>query len=433
MKIGELLIALGFRIEGDKDLQTVERGMLRATGSATKLAIEVAALNAAFLYMIEQSLKAAVALRTFSLTTALSTDELQDWEHRAQVNGLAAGTLTDAIKELQTARTNFALGNPQAVGAWTLLGVDPRQDPFRVLDAMRLRLQGIKDVGVARNLLGQVGLEALLPLLRSSNAEWEKWSRNFIVTGEQTAKLAKLNAAWQSLKLSVSSAAIQLSSLFTPALGALARALEWVADRAALFVRWLQTSDPLANLLRRGIQLLAVALLGLGVILAGLVAIMGTFAAVIGFLSWGFTSLLAALAPFLLTAGLLVGVVAALVLVLNDWWVAINGGKSALNWDWSIERVNDLAKAIERVIALWKSAKALFSVRGIEGILFPGFSPDHGVPNASYGHVGGSRVEMNNEINIHETAGPRATGREVQRNMQDLYRGALNQAPVRSY
>jgi hypothetical protein len=413
----------------------VERSITRATGSATKLALEVAALNAAFLYMIETSMKAAVMLRSFALSTGLSTDELQEWQHAAVVNGLAANDLTEAIKELQTQRAQFSLGNPQAVGAWTLLGVDPRQDPFVVLSKLRDRLKDVRDVGVARNLLGQVGMEQLLPLLRSTNLEWEKWSRNFIVTAEQTQKLAALNAAWQSLKMSVASLATQFSSLFVPVLGVVARGLQVVAQELAIFVRWLGSSDPLAHALRLALQVLAAALLALGIILTGIIALLGTLSAVLAILAGGVAGLLITLAPFLIVLGLIGLAVGGLILLFNDFWVAVHGGKSLFDWSKEIWMVNKLADGIEAVIDNYQKLKSIFSLSsagpGLPGLLLP-LLASHILPSGS---AGSSSVhqDIHNEVNVHESTSPRATGREVMHSLQDLHRATLNQAPAKNY
>lgn len=45
MKIGELFIALGFKVQGDEQLATAERNMQRATVKAAGLAVAVNAIN----------------------------------------------------------------------------------------------------------------------------------------------------------------------------------------------------------------------------------------------------------------------------------------------------------------------------------------------------------------------------------------------------
>jgi hypothetical protein len=435
MTIGELFIKLGFKIDGDKDLQVVERGMTRATGSATKLALEVAALNALFFAMIDTSMRAAVAFRNFALSTGLSTQELQMWQHIAAVNGISAGDLTNAIKTLQNARSDFALGNPQNVGAWTLLGVDPRQDPFVVLESLRRRLKDVRDVGVARNLLGQVGLENMLPLLRSTNLEWEKWSKNFLITQEQQDKLVDLNAAWQSLKMSVQALSIQFSSLFVPVLGAVARGLTWVVDKASIFVRWLASADPIASILRWTLEAMAIGLIALGAALSVLIGLGVTFTAILAAIAPLLIGIGIALSPFVITLGLMAVGIAALILLLNDWWVAINGGQSALDWSASIAVVDAMTKAIEFLIDTWKEAVGHFKEgQHIFEKLFSHL-PNWALAIPSSANTGGSSSSQSNhtEININESGSPRATGREVLRSLQEVHRGALNQAPVRSF
>lgn len=437
MTIGEIFIKLGFKVEGAKDLAAVERSVTKTTGSVTKLTIEVAAINAAFLYMIETSLKVAVALRSFALSTGLSTDELQVWQHAAAVNGIAAGDLTEAIKNLQTVQKDFALGVPKNVGVWGMLGVDPTQgNPFQVLDRLRQHVLALKDVGIARNLLSQLGLENMLPLLRSTNAEWEKWSRNFIVTAQQTEKLARLNAEWQSLKMSVSSLSVQFSAIFVPVLSVMARGLEWVAGKAAGLVRWLESASPGARVLRLWLQILAVDLLALGVALAGLIALLGTLTAVLGFVTAFVWANVAVWGPWVLLIGAIVVSVAGLVLLFQDLWVNVRGGKSAFDWLHSANlEIRALAMGLQNIIWLWDKLVAGFKMG--EGAFEHIFSklPNWAlaIPSSANTAGGSSRSDTHNEINIHESVSARATGREVMRSMQELHRGALNQAPVPNY
>lgn len=433
MTIGELLIKIGFKLEGDKDLQGAERSMSRATGSAVKLAVEVAAVTAAFLYMIETSMKAGVMLRNFALSTGYSTGELQMWQHAAVVNGLTANDMVEGLKALQTARSNFALNNPQAVGAWGMLGVDPTQgNPFQLLERLRKQVRSFQDVGVSRNLVEQLGLGNLFVLLRSSNAEWEKWSRSFIVTGEQAQRLAALNAAWESLKMSVTSLATQFSATFVPILTLLAKGLEWVAAVAATFVRWLQSASPLAAVLRVGIQFLAVALLALGVILTGLVAVLGTFAAITAALAIGVGILGLEFIPFILVIGAAGVAVVALGLLLNDLWVNVKGGKSAFDWLHSSDPIIwSIAHGLENILKLWKELKSFNfgSVTGTMGVggMLQDMIMRPGPGNSSH------HQEIHNEVNVHEAVSAKSTAREVLTSLQELHRGAMNQAPVRSY
>ena len=123
-----------------------------------------------------------------------------------------------------------------------------------MITAHRARLaSGAVTPGVARNLLGQVGLETLIPLLRSSNDEFEKWSKNFLITERQTAVLTRLNAAWQDLRTSIVSVKTQFSATFAPALATLAKGFAWLAEKIAIAVRWLQDGGPIATALRWGI------------------------------------------------------------------------------------------------------------------------------------------------------------------------------------
>ena len=103
--------------------------MTSVAGASVKGAIAVNAVNVALLAMIDTSIRAGQALRNFSLSTGLSTDDLQFWQHAAIVAGLTAEDMTAAIKGLQAARASFDLGDPQNVGVWQLL---PASRPCKI-------------------------------------------------------------------------------------------------------------------------------------------------------------------------------------------------------------------------------------------------------------------------------------------------------------
>ncbi len=430
MTIAELFIRIGFKVDGAGKMEESERGIRQATVSATKLTLKVAALNAAFFAMIATSMKAATALRNFAASTGLSTDELQRWQRAAQMAGIDAGDLTSAVKGLQTARTNFALGEPEAVGAWALLGVDPRQDPFKVIESLRERLKTVSDVGIARNLLGRVGMEDMLPLLRSTNAEFEKWQKNFLITTQQQEKLGRLTAAWASLKAEMVSIRTQFSALFVPVLTRMAAGLEWVAAKVAIFVKWLERGGPVATAVRWALQGLALLLpiiaagaLAVTTALAGLAAIMGVITA----LSWA-----SGLAEIILALTAIAAIVTGLILLLDDMWAAFTGKKSALA---------DLGDKIFGPL-FWKGFEALEWIKTFFGSSatwaqrqqevhgLPKVEPRPYVPGGILGQV---RQENHVSIQVDGAKDPKATGREVANSVKREISGASYQVPVPSY
>lgn len=429
MNIGSIFIALGFKVQGKRGLDDTDVTLERTTRTAVKLTLGINAINAAFLILMETSARAGQVLRNFAIGTGYSTDALQEWRHTAVVNGVAADDLTASILTLQKAQSDFALGQGQNLGAWSILGVDPRQNPFEVIKQLRASVSSFKDVGVARNLLGQVGLEGLLPLLRASNAEFEKWSKNFIVNERQIDQLSKLNAGWQSLKMSVSLVKTQLAAAFAPALLAVARGLEWVAELMAKFTQWLSRGSAAASAVKFVLSAVAILMLALGAILAVVTAAISALVGIIGLLN--LTAMAGPLGVIVLYLTAIAAVVAGLVLLLNDMWVSISGGDGQLaaigrwltTFDAIRASIEGIWKAWDRFMDALKTGQ-----KGFEWLFDK--LPNWALGVGKSAEPGSKTTNQNVQVNIDGAKDPRATGREVTRSLEHYHRATADQAPV---
>lgn len=432
MKVAELFAVLGFKIDGAEKLDAVKKEMTSVAGASVKGAIAVNAMNVAFYAMIDTSIKAGQALRNFTLSTGLSSEDLQYWQHAAIVAGLSAEDMTNAIKGLQSARAGFDIGNPQNVGIWRLLGVTPLQDPFKVITDLRARLNsGALNMGIARNLLGQVGLESLLPLLRVTNNEFEKWSKNFLITERQTAVLARLNAAWQDLRTSIISVKTQFSATFAPALATVAKGFAWLAEKIAVVVRWLQDGGPIATALRWGLIALAAGLGILGVALLAIAGAAGLAAGAIALLEVVLSPaipIIAAISAIVLVAA---ASIAALILLVDDMWQAFTGGKSVLA---------DLGDKIFGPFFQWLFDKwDLVIAKGKAAIAFlknpfgGGLTDNAVIPSTAGASSSTVHQENNITIPVNGAQDPRATGREVWSTLRSQIATAAYQAPAPGY
>ncbi len=450
MKIGELFIALGFDIKGQQDFDDADRGIQKSTVHAIKLTVAVNAVNWALLAMLETAGRAGMGLRNFARETGLSTDSLQMWQHSAVRQGIAADVLTQKIKLLQDTRAQFALGEPENVGAWSMLGVDPRQDPFKVIEQLRARVRNVGDIGVARNLLGRIGMEELLPLLRSSNEEFAKWHKNFVLTGQQTARLARLNSAWESLKLSLVAVKNQFAAALAPGMERLARLFEFLAARVAAFTGWLDRGGTAATIVRTILQLLAVGMLALGTALVFVTTTLGALRIALFLLSPAIWSVLGAFAPFALVLGLTAGALAALVLLIDDFMTAAAGGKSFGNWNTGIlltvDNVNKLAAAIEWVLTLnermfkampeWYQKMAINHQTVMGNINSDQYWKDRIAEKAGRANLpavaGTTQNHTEIKVQVDGSSNPRETAREVGRELREQFRAATAQAPAPS-
>lgn len=452
MKIGELFIALGFQIKGQKDFDDVEAGLQKSAINAGKLTIAVNAINVALLAMLDTAGKAGMALRNFAVTTGLSTDELQRWQHAAVVNGVSADELTSGIKRLQDARTAFAFNEPQAVGAWSLLGVNPLQDPFKVISDLRAALVGVQPL-IARGLLSRVGLENLAPLIQAPKSDFEKWSRDFLVSSDQIARLARLNAAWESLKRSFIALKNLAAAALAPAFTALARILEWLTSKAAALADWLQKGGVVATAVRWALSGLAIGLVVLGAFLAVVTAALAALTAGFAILSPAVLAVLPELAVFLGYAAAIAAVLAGLVLIVDDIVTSLSGGKAVTRTigEW-LAGFTLVREVIEGIWRTWDEAVLHFK-EGIElfAKLFsklptwmlgvrdtPDAISNAGAawyaPRPQNGGAGGTwRQENTVQVHVDGARSPEATARAVGSELRASLAGAAYQMPVPNY
>jgi hypothetical protein len=329
VKIGDLFIALGFKVTGAAEFDAAKAGLKHAAIDATKLTVAVNAANAGLLALVAYGMRAAVEMKNFAVSTGLSTTELQKWQHNAEVNDVSGQELASTIKELQDVRASFALGEPKNVGAWTLLGVDPTQDPFVVLDQLRTKLKGFSDVGVARNLAERVGIGPnVFQMLRSSNDEFSKWKQQFEVTKAQQARLIALNRAWKDLLFSVKAIRTQFASDLAPAFQLVARGVSWLARKLSDLATWLGSNVPVARFFKMAIGGLAIASLALGAALVVITTALGALSAAFALASPTLAALLPVLGSLAAFIAVLSVSIAALILLVDDMFTSFAGGKS---------------------------------------------------------------------------------------------------------
>jgi hypothetical protein len=440
MRIGELFVALGFKVN-NTPLDDTEKRMEKAAVQAGKLALVVNAANLAMLAMVDSAMKAAVSLHIFDTTTGQSTDELQRWAQAAQVAGLDADKLKASVMELADTRNAFAFGEPKNVGAWQLLGVDPTQDPFVVIERLRDRMNAIRDPNIMRGLLGKVGMEGVMPLLQMNAAEFAKAREGLIFSKDDLSTLVTLNREWQQLRITAKSFANQLSTALAPGLAVIAQLLKGIVQRGADFAKWLNSSNKDAETLRLVLQLLAAGMLAVG---AGLVIATAAF-----------TAMMVLTSPLVATFGLIGGGIAVLILMLDDLFTAAEGGQHVFDWDDARLKVDLLKTGLQLVLDTINGIKLAFGelnkliqnpkqfLEDINMIV----GGDLRLKNAEIenrgskwaipsrpGGAGGSWTQENNvQVTVDGAQSPEATARAVGRTVGAELSNAAYQMPVPEY
>ena len=241
MNVGELFIKLGFKVDNQESFSRAVKELGFGEQKAINLKHAIVGLGAAFTGLIWFSTTAATNLFKFHLATDLSTRKLQDWQFAGARAGVTAGEMADSIKRIQDAQVAIQFGEGN-LAPWALLGIDPRQDPMKVLWEIHQRVKQSAGMGaaMARYLTTQLGLsETMFQFLRRDNLELGQLEEKFKITEEAQRKADLLNGRWAQMRLKLEQLAVQFGATFGPRLLELMERLTAKGGPLDKFVDWL--------------------------------------------------------------------------------------------------------------------------------------------------------------------------------------------------
>lgn len=170
-----------------KSVNGIKSGLIGAVSGTLSLAAAVKAVNGAF--------TDTLGMKKFADDTGASVQEMQKWKQVAdQVNGSGEGVAA-SIRAITQNQEKIKLGQGNISG-YQLLGIDPRSDPFKVLEALRTKTQGMSQ-GMRRNIAAQFGVSNdLVATLELTNAEFDKMAGNaYVVSPESIAGVNRARAS----------------------------------------------------------------------------------------------------------------------------------------------------------------------------------------------------------------------------------------------
>lgn len=228
MKVGEFFLELTTKgdTSGVDNMSTAVVGAYKKT-----VALKAAILGAiGAMYALNRSaMSMAVTLKNFAVQTGLSTEEMQKWAYAAEQNDISTQELIESLKALESNRARILKGYGN-ISPYQLLGLNPEDDPFTLLDQLAERIKGL-DPAIARETVGQLGIsENMLNLLKNGNLEFSKLNEKYIVTRKETAQLLALNRAWNDLFFIVKQLATKMAALNVKPFLVLVQGLKNVAD-----------------------------------------------------------------------------------------------------------------------------------------------------------------------------------------------------------
>lgn len=296
MNILELFARIGLKADqgpADTFLKTVkgiQGELVGAIAGTLSLAAAVKAMNSA--------MSQALEFKKFAAETGASAQELQKWAAVAESVSGSGDAVAASIRAITSNQEAIKLGKGNISG-YQLLGIDPRSDPFAVLEKLRGKLQGLSPA-MRRNVAAQFGISPdLVMTLELTNAEFDKMAaRAWIIPQSSINGLNKARAAIAEVKNAFAFIQAELATKFGPVIE---KVTKWIISFALMVERSVLMIDKMVR-----------ASIGWKAALAGIVAILALLNA-----------------QFLLSPiGLFTMAIVLLMAILEDMYVYSQGGKS---------------------------------------------------------------------------------------------------------
>lgn len=180
MKIADLFARIGIKADTGK-LDTFKKQLTNVKNVAVGVGGAATAVSVILGKISKDAMDAAASFKQFEAETGASSQELQKWQSVAEQTNNSAKDLEAGIKAIAANREALRLGKGSIAG-YQLLGIDPNQDPFEVLEDLRGKIGELPEA-MQKNVLAQMGLSSsLLQVLNLSNEAFDDMAgRAFII------------------------------------------------------------------------------------------------------------------------------------------------------------------------------------------------------------------------------------------------------------
>jgi hypothetical protein len=237
------------RMEGGGAAEMTLKGLL-SSSMAAKAAL--VATSAALYQMSNAAREAALNYERFEAITGKSADELQELQYQAAQAGVAGEEIAGVVKNLQRLKVNVQLGRGMPA-AFMLLGIDPAEDPVKMLETLRGKIGQLKAEEAAA-ITSELGIsENTFYFLSKSADEFDRLNKKFLLTKGQRETLVKLHAAFQKIWFVIKNISAQFQAMSA---AFQVKFLNWVSDfiermyDLALAVNnWLAENERIRNIL----------------------------------------------------------------------------------------------------------------------------------------------------------------------------------------
>lgn len=177
----------------------------------------------------DETIESAMALKQFSAETGANIEKLQRWQAVADQTNDSARAVAESIKAITSNQEKIRLGQGNISG-YQLLGIDPRQDPFEILEQLREKTTGLNQA-MKKNVLGQIGVSnELIQVLELTNEEFSKMaSQAFVISPAAVETIDKIRKSTREVGQAINWLKAQIVIGLAPSIEKLKkRTIEWI-------------------------------------------------------------------------------------------------------------------------------------------------------------------------------------------------------------
>lgn len=194
MQIAKLFARIGLKVDSDK-LKKFKEQLGNVVNTFKVAGVAAAAFTASVVAISKEAMDAAAAFKQFESETGASAQQLQRWQAVADQTNNSGEALAQTIRNIAQNREAIRLGKGN-ISAFQMLGIDPNQDPFQILEQLRDKTRGMNEA-MRKNILAGAGVSSeLLRVLELSNDQFDIMaSRAFIVSPSAINQLDRARGA----------------------------------------------------------------------------------------------------------------------------------------------------------------------------------------------------------------------------------------------
>jgi hypothetical protein len=203
------------RTKGAGILTVVNQKMQDYWGKLGAARIQLLASTSALTYFVKKASDAAVQIDKISSLTGLSSGSIQRLGDMAAQTGGSIEDITGAVQHFQKNSVDIMLGRGGNIGAFQFMGIDPHQDPLKILDQLSVKLKTMP-TALGTNMARDMGLSDDLIYLLKNRENIKPASDETFLTDKEIKRLKDFNFYFNRIFEQNKRALQKFASFLTP-------------------------------------------------------------------------------------------------------------------------------------------------------------------------------------------------------------------------